>query len=312
MNYRTIVVLGFLSLWVPSFGGAASADRTASRFPIQFILDHLQGKVQVLSKGATVAEDAQEDQVVVAGDTIMTGSGAEVSLVLNSMTMVHVSENSRVTVDALARKGSKGFLSRLKLAVGKVLAQVEKLGSSRSTFEVEAGGVVCGVRGTAFEVSAEGTNVQDSTYEGAVEMKAGAKAQMVPADHHMEFSGDQRDFSLRRLVTDRERERYRNWKRFQDLAIRRQKEREAALRSFEALQKPERDQLWDGLGQVRVRDRFLILRRIMRENNLKDRQRILDESVKVRMNAVHEREIIRQKALEERERNLKQKHPKTE
>jgi hypothetical protein len=266
----------------------------------------------VLSQGTTVAEDAQEDQVVVSGDTIVTGPGAEVSLVLNSMTMVQVSENSRVTVDALARKGSKGFLSRLKLVAGKVLSQVEKLASSHSTFEVEAGGVVCGVRGTAFEVSNDGSTITDSTFEGKVEMLTGSKNQTVAVDQHSEFSGDKGGFLQQRLITDREKERYQNWKRFQDLAIRRQREREEALKSFEALQKPEKDDLWEGLAKVRARDRFLILRRIMRENNLKDRHRVLDEAVQVRVNALEEREKIRQKALEERERNLKNRKPKTE
>src|SRR5690348_16224546 len=103
MRDRSLFVL-LLSVWVPAFCAAAPTE-ASSHLPIQYILDHIQGKVQVLSKGTTVAEDAQEDQVVLAGDTIVTGPGAEVSLVLNSMTMVQVSESSQVTVDALARKG---------------------------------------------------------------------------------------------------------------------------------------------------------------------------------------------------------------
>lgn len=305
MRDRSLFVL-LLSVWVPAFCAAAPTE-ASSHLPIQYILDHIQGKVQVLSKGTTVAEDAQEDQVVLAGDTIVTGPGAEVSLVLNSMTMVQVSESSQVTVDALARKGSKGFLSRLKLVFGKVLSQVEKLGSSHSTFEVEAGGVVCGVRGTAFEVSAEGSNIQDSTFEGKVEMRKGGRSQMVPMDRHSEFAGDKGQFLAQRLVNDRERARYENWRKFEELAQRRQTEREKAVKAFEALEKPERKDILEGLEKVRARDRFLILRRIMRENNLKDRRRILDESVRARLGAVRDRENLQQKALEEREKNLKRK-----
>lgn len=306
MRDRSLFASLVLCLLVPALGAAAPTE-ASSHLPIQYILDHIQGKVQVLSKGTTAAEDAQEDQVVLAGDTIVTGPGAEVSLVLNSMTMVQVSENSRVTVDALSRKGSKGFLSRLKLVFGKVLSQVEKLASSHSTFEVEAGGVVCGVRGTAFEVSTEGSSIQDSTFEGKVEMRKGGRTQMVPVDRHSEFAGDRGEFLAQRLVNDREKARYENWRKFEELAIRRQAEREKAVRAFEALEKPERSDILEGLDKVRARDRFLILRRIMRENNLKDRRRILDDSIKARVDAVQDRENIRQKALEEREKNLRKK-----
>jgi hypothetical protein len=311
MNFRNLIALCLLALGAPALGAADSAKTIASRFPVQYILDNIQGQVHVLSKGVMVPETAQEDQVVLAGDTIVTGPKSQVSLVLNAKTMVQVSENSQVTVGELSKKGSMGFFSRLKLSFGKVLSQVEKLATSHSTFEVEAGGVVCGVRGTAFEVSTEGTTILNSTFEGAVEMKTGSKTQTVAADHHSEYSGDRGEFLLQRVVTDRERERFQNWKKFQDLAIQRQKGREEALRSFEALQKPEREDLWEGLAKVRARDRFMILRRMMRENNLKDRHRILDESVRVRSNALRERENLRQRALEEREKNLRNK-PKTE
>jgi hypothetical protein len=213
-----------------------------------------------------------------------------------------------VTVDALSRKGSKGFLSRLKLSFGKVLSQVEKLASSHSSFEVEAGGVVCGVRGTAFEVSADGDQVTDSTFEGKVEMRKGGRSQMVPVDRHSEFAGDKGVFLAQRLVNDREKARYDNWRRFEELAVQRQAEREKAVKAFEALDKPERNDILEGLEKVRSRDRFLILRRIMRESNLKDRRRILDDSVRARVNAMQDRDNIRQKALEEREKNLRKKH----
>ncbi|HVZ81559.1 MAG TPA: FecR family protein [bacterium] len=298
------ILLGIL-LGLPVRILADTHTDTASRFPAQYILDSIQGKVQVRSKGVTVLEDAKEDQVVLEGDTILTGPDSKVSLVLNTMTMTQIGEKSQVTVGKLVKKGTSGFLSRLKLSFGKILSQVEKLATSHSSFEIEAGGVVCGVRGTAFEVSVEGSQVTDSTFEGSVEMKNGPQSRMVDADHHSEFDGDRKEFLRQRLVTDRERERYQNWKRFRDLAVRRQKEREQALRSFESLDKPERDQLWEGLDQVRARDRFMILRRIMREGNLRDRRRILDESVHSRVDAVGNRERLREKAAEERERNLR-------
>lgn len=47
---------------------------------------------------------------------------------------------------------------RVHLAVGRLLAKVRELWSPSSSFEIEAGGVVCGVRGTEFSVDYDGKN----------------------------------------------------------------------------------------------------------------------------------------------------------
>jgi hypothetical protein len=62
-----------------------------------------------------------------------------------------------------------------KLLVGKLMATVEKLASSQSSFEVEAGGVVCGVRGTEYSMQYDpATNkVNVQVLEGTVWVQAG-------------------------------------------------------------------------------------------------------------------------------------------
>jgi ferric-dicitrate binding protein FerR (iron transport regulator) len=77
--------------------------------------------------------------------------------------------------------GGLGCGGRLKLLGGRILAQVQKLNESRSTFEVEAGGVVCGVRGTAFEVDLRGDDLETRTQEGEVEVTSGGKTESVRA-----------------------------------------------------------------------------------------------------------------------------------
>lgn len=301
-TYLTISVFALVLAGIPL---GARGDNTSYEFPIGYTLDQITGTVLVLPKGAAKPEKAEEDQTVQVGDEIITQANSQVSLTLDENTMLQVSADSYLVVGDLSRKNQTSFVSRLKLAAGRVLSQVEKLGSSHSVFEIEAGGVVCGVRGTAFEVAKQGESVQTNTFEGTVEMSKDQMSQKVTAGKHSEFALDQGLFTIQRVVSAREEARYENWKKYRDLMAQRERERKDALKAFHALPVPEKSQLWQELQKIRDIDRFKVLRRMMREKNLKDRLKVIDDASHARADALKGREDTARRAQEERERNLK-------
>lgn len=284
---------------------AVKADETSSanlssQLPAGYVVDEIKGEALILPEGASKPVTAELEQTVQTGDEVIVPKGSEASLAFNGVAMIQLSGGSDLKVGDLANPGPKGFMSRLRLLAGQVMAQVQKMGSSRSVFEIESGGVVCGVRGTAFEVQKEGSSISTNTYEGLVEMDKADQSQKVPAGRHSEFSNDEGLFHLQRLLNDREKERYENWKKVRDLITQRQKEREQALKSFDSLPRGDRAQLWEKLQKSRSRDRFKVLRLMMREKNQQDRLQAADRALQTRGESPNERKV-----REERERQLK-------
>lgn len=185
----------------------------ASSEPVEYIIEDIQGNVRVLEEGAKDWEAAQEGQVVESGDEVKVGDNSEATLMMQSETAVHLSADTDMKVDQIEANGTGGFLSHLEVFAGNILADVKKhLEESRSTFEVESSGVVCGVRGTAFEVSAQNGTAQVATHEGAVEVGNGAESHMVNAGNFSEFQRGK--FQSTRRLDRREMDRFAKWREF--------------------------------------------------------------------------------------------------
>jgi len=183
--------------------------------PIEYVIEDIQGtEVQVLEEGSKVWAPAQEGEVVESGDQVKTGNQSEATLTLESDTTVHLDPNSTVKISQIDSNNTGGFLSKLEMLAGNLLADVKKnLQDSHSTFEVSANGVVCGVRGTAFEVGWDGNDLRTATHEGKVEV--------VDQDHisHFVEAGNASTFNrghfrLQRRLERRETDRFQHWRQF--------------------------------------------------------------------------------------------------
>jgi hypothetical protein len=149
-----------------------------------YTIEEIQGTgdVQVSKEGKADWKNTKEGLTLEEGDHIRVGRGTEVILRLKNDTFVHMDEDSELEITRLSENESQGFLSRLKLLVGSILSDVKKnLPDTHSSFEVESGGVVCGVRGTVFEVAKTGDNVETTTHEGVVNVKSSQGTQSVKA-----------------------------------------------------------------------------------------------------------------------------------
>jgi hypothetical protein len=185
LNRHYLLVLGSLFfLMIPHPSLWADIEPSLEDILPVYFIDDIQGEgnVQILKEGDKDWQKAKIGTRLEEGDRILAGDDTEVVLSLKSETLIHLDEDTEMTVTRLAENPSDGFLSRLKLLTGSLLSDVKKnLGESRSSFEVEAGGVVCGVRGTVFEVSANGDQIETSTDEGIVQVDTSKGSQQVKA-----------------------------------------------------------------------------------------------------------------------------------
>jgi hypothetical protein len=195
----------------PSF--AQTADNSLGN-AAEYVVEDIKGaNVQVKEENSNTWDQAQEGQVLETGDEIKVGDNSDVTLTLQSETQVHLSANSDLIVGQIEPSDNGGFLSRLQVLAGTILSDVKKnLLESHSSFEVEAGGVVCGVRGTAFEVSNNNGDVQTATHEGEVATTVGGEDHMVSAGNVSSFHAGHFQ-GMRRLRPD-EMNRFKRWRAF--------------------------------------------------------------------------------------------------
>lgn len=146
--------------------------------PPSLFLAQVKNSVSVVHAGKRVK--AKPPLALVADDRIVTGKNSKAYLEFENGGIVEVGPSTDVKVSLLEITPTD-FNARFLLAWGKLKAKVKKLTSSTSAFEIEAGGVVTGVRGTIFGVdydkAAQQVGVQ--TFEGSVFSLVGGKEQVV-------------------------------------------------------------------------------------------------------------------------------------
>jgi hypothetical protein len=239
--------------------------------PPEYVMEKIKGTVLIKSLDSAGPEAAEEEETVESGDEIITKDDSEVSLTLDENTLFHLGPDGDVKVSQLVWNDSNGFISRLELLGGTVLSEVEKLDESRSTFEVSSGGVVCGVRGTAFEVQKQGGAVHMSTFHGIVEMKKDNQVQRVTANQHGAFSLAQGTFLPKRALKPAERNHYENWLKQKAVVQKRYQQRQALLHSMDRLSPAEKNELLQKAGQAKSRDRLKIMREELQKKHLENR-----------------------------------------
>ncbi len=130
----------------------------------------------------------QKGDEAYSGETITVAEKSQSQIMLSDGSTLDLFANSRMALAKLKQtNGVKNFF--FKLGLGKVYATVTKLMNSNSSFEVDAGGIVCGVRGTEFSVDYDpATNkVGLNVVQGVVAAGAGGQVQNITAGQHVTF-----------------------------------------------------------------------------------------------------------------------------
>ncbi len=132
-------------------------------------LGRVDGRVKIIAGDAVDGEGAAACEAglpLEQGDRIQVGRGGSAEVVLDGRSVIALDENSDFTLTALSRARS-----RFTLALGSLLAKIQKLGEQR--LSVRAPAAVAAVRGTEFGVSVAADNAADVGVfeEGRVEVR---------------------------------------------------------------------------------------------------------------------------------------------
>ena len=134
----------------------------------------VKGKVTVSQGGKS--REVRKNSTVKQGDTVATGKNSSATLRFFDGSEIRMTSGTKFTIGKLVET-SQDKIFNFNLAFGKLVAVVRKLISSRSSFEIDAGGVVCGVRGTEYEVDYDPNSGKMDLFvtDGHVWARAGGK-----------------------------------------------------------------------------------------------------------------------------------------
>lgn len=105
------------------------------------------GEVVVHPAGGGEEASGEADMPLDEGDRVTTGAGASADISLDGGSLIHLGENSDFTIEKTEKNESS-----FSLALGSLLAKIQKLGSQRLSIHTPT--AVCAVRGTEFGVDA--------------------------------------------------------------------------------------------------------------------------------------------------------------
>jgi hypothetical protein len=177
LTLSILFILSFSCLWaeaLPEKGTALFSSAT--------------GQVMVRAMGGKVRQIHKQDKTY-SGETIQVGARSEAVILMADGSTLDLMANSRMALASLKQDspGEKNFL--IKLGLGKVVAMVTHLMSAHSTFEIEAGGVICGVRGTQFSVDYDSKKDKGEVFvnSGVVDVTGKGKTITLAAGGHTFF-----------------------------------------------------------------------------------------------------------------------------
>lgn len=169
---------GFFSSLGPCRADDSASAAAPTTVSSPLFLAQVKNKVTIIHEGAS--RDGNPPELLEPNDRVVTGSDGKAELQFQDGGVVEVGPKSDVKISQL-EVTPKSFKARFLLAYGKFKAKVKKLTGASSSFEVEAGGVVAGVRGTVFGVDydQDTKKVSAQTFEGSIFTKIGGKEEVV-------------------------------------------------------------------------------------------------------------------------------------
>ncbi len=247
---------------------AAEPTPTDTPEPLEYVVEEAKGTVLLVQNGNPQPVALEEEEMVQQGDEIITKEDSQATLSLDENTLIRLGPDSDLHINALAPNETNGFISLLELAGGKIMSDVEHLADRQSSFEVTSGGVVCGVRGTAFEVEKQGQEVQTNTFRGVVEMKKDHYVQKVKANEHLAFSFRKKSFLGKRKVNSQEMGNYHAWNAKLGGYQKKARERRNMMESLNRLSPEDKSRILRQMKQVPPRQRFKALRHAVHPGNV--------------------------------------------
>ncbi len=166
MSVPKISPLFFLGMFL----GTASLCPAADAPLIQATFSSVTGKVTLQGPNSKKKTTVHLNSTAREGDWVTTGKDSSATLVLFDGSQLQIGAQSSLVLSSLQKPSALDKVLKFRLWVGRILATVKKLTSAHSAFEISAGGVVCGVRGTVYSMlyQPEAQTLDLSVSEGTV------------------------------------------------------------------------------------------------------------------------------------------------
>jgi hypothetical protein len=145
MRLLTSVLLGLAFVLVC---GSAMAKVSASGTFVS-----VTGHVEIKSQTGHHNRLAKVGSVVVEGQRVVTDKDSNAVLQFFDGSQLTIKPGTDFWLSKIQKPSDTDKILQFKMLAGNLFAKVTKLASSNSSFEIEAGGVVCGVRGTEFSMN---------------------------------------------------------------------------------------------------------------------------------------------------------------
>lgn len=142
------------------------------------VLSASSGEVLLQEAEKTLWQSAEEGTFLFEGDKIQTREDSSAEITFDYESIVELSENSLLEIKNLKIKEDNSEESVLKLEIGRVLAEVEKLPVG-SRFEIHTPTAVVGVRGTQFLLEEKDGESSIAVFEGKVGVRGITKENLM-------------------------------------------------------------------------------------------------------------------------------------
>ena len=163
-----------------------------------------KGNAYVLRKEQKIS--LTTDALIEKGDTLFTNDSV-LLILLYPTTQMSVSKNTQIKItESLIQEDAEKTksISLIDLVKGMIRLQVTKVEDLEIEQKIKANNVVFGVRGTEFEVSEEGDNVDLDVIEGEVEVSSPHVQTFVPervkANEGFRYNNRLRNFQRRKFL----------------------------------------------------------------------------------------------------------------
>jgi hypothetical protein len=172
-----------------SFSFSFVSTPAAAKSPATGKCVAVSGKVTITGQDGKTSRMAKKGTKVAEGESIVTSEDASAVLVFSDGSQLTLQPGTELSMVELKKSPDEGVALRFKLALGSLLAEVARMLSVNSRFEIEAGGVVCGVRGTKFTLQYDPgpKKLFLKVSQGSVYADSGDKRRLVNAGGQIEF-----------------------------------------------------------------------------------------------------------------------------
>ena len=165
--YRGLIILSLLFAFLASGIVWAEGDQLQAR---SATVNYLQGKAEVQRAGAPSWQPLALKAVLKEGDRVRAHEGTRLELTLDDRSVVRFSEATTfVLVQLKGSPRNRQSHTRIRLLLGKIWANVNKMIAPQSTFEIQSQTAIAGTRATVYRLSLnEDKSTVIKVYEGAI------------------------------------------------------------------------------------------------------------------------------------------------